>query len=54
MEYSDIQHFNIILNFFSTFCMSDFRMPLVTEFWWQNCSHYNLDNSILDLDKTWR
>ncbi len=31
-----------------------FRMPLVSAFWCQNCVPSNLENDLLDLDKTWR
>ncbi len=40
--------------FFQDLYSCDFRMPLVSAFWCQNCLHYNLENDPFDLDKTWR
>ncbi len=40
-------------NFFHVLYSCKFRIPLVSAFWCQNWSHYNLENDLLDLNKTW-
>ncbi len=40
--------------FFHFLYSCKFRTSLVSAFWCQNCPHYNLENDLFDLDKTWR
>ncbi len=41
-------------NFSHVLYSSEFWTSLVSAFWCQNCPHYNLENDLFDLDKTWR